>query len=570
MIKIIKKDNLILSGIIIIAGLVRYWGIHFCLPHDIGCAFDEKIATNIAIQFGSGDLNPHFFSWPTLYMYALFFLYAAYFLFGMITGKYTSITGFITEFSVNPTNFYLINRGFTALLGTATVFVVYKITTHLTDKKTAIISSLFLSLAYLHVRNSHFGITDIPSVFLIYVSLLFIIKSYKDKNLKSYISAGIFAGLATSTKYTAILLPISMFIVHLLNILDIKGNKLKLFLDKRMSFFLLVFLFAFLLGTPFALLDFHHFISDFWYEKELLESPYGINLGKGWWYHLRYSLFYGLGWPLFLASLLGILTLIKINWKKAIILCSFPLIFYFFAGESYVVYVKYVLPIIPFFCITGAVFVAGISEKLEKFLKYPYDKIITFLIPLLIVAPSTYNIIQFNDLLTKRDNRLVVIEWINKNIPAGSSIYQSGLWGGKIQIYPTLESLEEMYKEITAKGKEGKMLKAGLDYLRKANIKGYEEWTYDVGLRKFKFSQEEKDTLPNYIIIQESLVVWSRTPVEIKELLKTSYNLIKSFEVTDIGNKENWFDRQDALYIPFVGFKNIKRPGPNFYVYKRN
>jgi hypothetical protein len=561
-----KKNNLILFVIIIVAGLVRYWGIAFCLPNT-ECSIEEKIIINIATQFGSGDLNPHFFFYPTLYMYALFFLDTGYFLLGRIIGKYTSVVDFITEFAVNPSNFYIISRGFAALLGTATVYIVYKIAIRLFDKKTAIISSLFLALAYSHVRQSHLGTTDIPMVFLVCVSLLFIIKSYEDKTLKSYIGAGIFAGLATSTKYFAFPLPVSMFVVHFLNIYDINGKKLTLFFDKKMLFFFSAFLIAFLLGTPFALLDFPDFISFLKHQNKLMESPWGINLGKGWWYHMRYSLFYGLGWPLFFASLMGILISIKIDRRKTIILCSFPLVYYFIAGKIYWVFIRYSLPLIPFFCITGAVFAGSISEKF----KHPFNKILTFLIPLLIVSPSTYNIIRSNDLLTRKDNRLIVAEWINKSIPAGSSIYQSGVIFGKIQIYPTLESLEEMYKDIISKGDKGRMLKAQIEYYRRNNIHGYEVWTYDVRLRKFRFRSEEKDALPDYIILQESpLIAWSRTPVEVEQLSKSYYKLIKSFEVTDISNQENWFDLQDSLYLPFVGFKNIQRPGPNIYIYKRN
>jgi hypothetical protein len=32
---------------------------------------------------------------------------------------------------------------------------------------------------------------------------------------------------------------------------------------------------------------------------------------------------------------------------------------------------------------------------------------------------------------------------------------------------------------------------------------------------------------------------------------------------------EHLFDQQDAFFVPFAGFRGVKRPGPNFALYKR-
>jgi 4-amino-4-deoxy-L-arabinose transferase-like glycosyltransferase len=574
-IKNIKKVNSVLLIIIIIAVVVRYWGIDFGLPNT-RCRPDESTVVDVAFKFGSGDLNPHLFKYPTFYMYILFCFYACYFLFGIINGRYSSISDLLVEFGFHPTNFYLIDRCFSAFLGTATVFITYKIAKQLFNKKTGIISALFLSLAYLHVRDSHFGVTDVPMTFLIMCSLLFIIKSYEDKTLKSFVIAGIFAGLATSTKYAGILLIVPISIVNFFNILDRKDKKIRLFLDKQLLLFMTALVFTFFLGTPFALFDFTKFISDFLLEMKHLNLGWGIILRRGWWHHLSFSLRFGLGWTLFFASLAGILILIKKDLRKTIILCSFPLVYYALSGKGYTVFLRYIIPVIPFLCITGAVFTVDVSNKIAGYFRSNLKNVITYLIMILIIMPSIYNIINFNRLLAKKDNRLIAKEWIDENIQGGSSIYQPGSKWGKIELYPTIEALEKVYKEMMVKGGGGRTLKtkmyylkAKIDYLKKENIQGYEDWKYNSKLRKFSFNDEEKDTLPKYIVRKESpLVVYSRTPEEIMELLKTSYYLKKSFKVIDINNKDNLFDQQDAFYIPFVGFRDIQRPGPNIYIYE--
>jgi hypothetical protein len=154
--KFFRNFDPLLLLILFVAAIARYWAINFecCRP-------DEEGVVRIALGFFSGDLNPHYFNWPTFYMYVVFGFYALYFMVGRLFGYYSSSVVPIEAFNSDPTNFFLITRVISAFLGTATVFIVYKIAERLFDRKTALISSLFLSLAYLHVRDSHFGVTDL-------------------------------------------------------------------------------------------------------------------------------------------------------------------------------------------------------------------------------------------------------------------------------------------------------------------------------------------------------------------------------------------------------------------------
>lgn len=527
---------------------------------------------NIALKFGSGDLNPHFFCYPTFYLYLISFFYAVYFLLGRITGKYALLQDFVTEAVINRTNFFLIDRCISAFSGVATIFVVYKLTKYLFDEDTALVSSFLISLTYLHVRDSHFGVTDVFMTFLVMCSIFYIIKCYKNSNIKNYIFAGIFGGLAMSTKYNGLLVIIPIFIVHYFNIFNEKLRFVKLFLDKRILFFIGVFVIAFLFGTPFALLDYNKFISDVLYEMRHLQIGHGINLGIGWWYHLRFSLFSGLGWSLFFFSLIGIFVLIKKDIRKALILGSFPLCYYILMGKGYSVFVRYVILLIPFLCITAGLFITTISVKiLGKYKKYK-PLLIGFL-AILAILPSVNSIINFDRLLTKQDNRLIVAEWINEHIPKGSSICQTGSMGwDKVQLYPTLKSLEYKYEKYVEKNEKSKIIETMtiLNYLKRNDIEGYRLFVYDEETDKFKFDGEEVNFLPQFIIAPSyPLYIYSNIPENIRRILDSSYQLKKSFKVIDEDDQENQFDQQDAFYVPFTGFKSVERPGPNYYIYEK-
>jgi len=229
--------------------------------------------------------------------------------------------------------------------------------------------------------------------------------------------------------------------------------------------------------------------------------------------------------------------------------------------------------IIPFFCITSGIFLIAIMNKLGTFL--PYNKVKLRIVQYLvfcgmILFPSAMNILNFDKLLSKKDNRLIAAEWVYNNIPPGSSIYQNGFSYGKVQLYPSLLSLEKEYKNEREKGGKGSILKAQIDYFLRKNIQGHEQWGYDEDSAMFTFFNENKSGLPEFIIIQESpLIGWSHISKSIERLLSTYYHLQKAFIVINISQRNNLFDQDDAFYVPFAGFRDIARPGPNFYIYKK-
>jgi len=563
----LKNINFILIIILGIAAGVRYWGIHF------GFSFrpDEEQVVGII----DSAFNPIFFNHPAFYKYIVLFFYKIYFLIGLIFGKYKTIADFMVEYRVTPENFYFINRYVAAFLGTLTVLIVYRITKKLFDKRTAVISALFMGLAYLHVRDSHFGVTDTPLTFLVMLFTFFLIKVMRTKSLSSYIYCGILAGLAASTKYPGVLVIFPMLIIHFLNIIDSRQKLSKLILDKRIIFFILVCAFFYLLGNPHTLLSYGKF------KEGLLRCIRIFRFGDrnvmdiGWFHHLKFSLFYGLGWPLFFTSLAGFIVIIKTNFRRALLLCSFPVVYYAVFGQGYNVFLRYALPLVPFFCIAAAVFTADIMGYLERHLKARLVKIAVFLIPVLIILPSVYNILCFDSLLSKKDNRLIAGEWVNSNLAEGSSIAQSVRFAtyGVLMIYPTVESLRREYARAVLSNNllQEKYSLARINFMKNNDIKGFNEVTYD-RLSKLFISKLDGTSilLPDYIIVEESPLEYysliSREPIE---RLRKSYYLLKEFPAIDIKNKTNLFDQQDIFYMPLVGFKGVRRPGPNIYIYAR-
>ena len=575
-----KNVDLLLLAILAVAAIARCWGINFGLP-NINCRPDEIITVAKAFRVGTGNLNPEYFFHPAFYFYFISIFYGLYFVLGFIFRRYTSILDFALEYTKDPANFYLIARSITALLGTLTVFIVYLIARDLFDKRTARVSALFLGFAYLHVRDSHYATTDVAQAFLIMASVFFIMKCAEIKTLKNYVLAGVLCGLAAATKYAGVFLALPMSIIHVFNISDEKKG----LIDKRIVWFAVAVALAFLIGAPFTVLDFPHFKDNIFKQFEKLSIMHtDIYIGKAFWRQFSFSLFFGLGWSLLFSSIAGFFIFAKKNLKKAIIFCSFPLLYYAFSGKGNDAYARYMIPIVPFLCITAAVFAVTLGERLSGYFKIRSANIMISILAVLILFPSVHNIVRYDELLAKRDNRLVAADWVVENIPKGSSIFQFGISWSHIFASPKTDSLKIHYSNALKKGdmKTAGMINEVLQCIQDRDINRYVQYMYDIDEQTFKFNND-KVGIPQYIILTKppTLAGYNANFIAKKyykpfygdnlilKILKKYYNLEKTFEALDINNKKNLYDFQDAFYIPFAGFVGVQRPGPNIYIYKK-
>src|SRR5205085_9344240 len=101
---------------------------------------------------------------------------------------------------------------------------------------------------------------------------------------------------------------------------------------------------AFLAGTPFALLDSRNFLEALRFDSEHLMAGHGMKLARGWSYHIYFSLWYGLGPPLLIAGIAGMVLVAMQSWRKALFLCAFPVVYYALVGRGFTVFVRYIDP----------------------------------------------------------------------------------------------------------------------------------------------------------------------------------------------------------------------------------
>jgi hypothetical protein len=511
-----------------VAATVRFYGLRFGMPH-VWARPDELVVADVAQAFLTGNLNPRFWDYPTLFMYALALLDYAYYLFGRAMGWFQSVPHFLALWRVQWTPLFMIARTVSAVAGTMTVAVVYQIAARLFDRLTAAIAALFLALAFLHVRDSHFGVTDVTMVLLVMLSTMCLVTGALENRTAPFAVAGALAGAAASVKYNGVL----MFAPLATAVLIAPAGRRALV--RRIGLFAALFAAAFLVGSPYAAIDWPAFWRGLQGQSAHIGTPHGIDLGMGGVNHLVFSLRYGLGLPLLAAGLAGVVWLWRRDWRKAALLTTFPAAYYLVLFPTRSVFVRYAIPLVPFLCITAAFTIVEAARALGGRRAVPVPAT-AWLLALLVVAPSAAAVGQLDRLFAARDSRLVLADWVRHAIRPGSTVY----FGGNIVVEPIVD-------------------------IGAARTLRY--WTHRGG---WNFDEQRRpvDGIPDWLVIPETAVPqFSYCPPEVQRLARERYDVVYSVKAMDLSG--NLFDRQDAFFYPYAGFQGARRGGPNYVVYAR-
>jgi 4-amino-4-deoxy-L-arabinose transferase-like glycosyltransferase len=532
--KVIAERSALLGILLVIAlgAFLRLWGLQFGLPHPFARP-DEEVIVDLALGVLK-DPNPHFFDWPTLFPYATAAVYAALFAIERAIG------GAITDATVGKALFeptlHLVPRMLSAAAGIATIAALFGAAQELFSKRVALLASAFLAVAFLHVRDSHFGVTDVPATFLTVCAFWASVRcAAKGVTLRRVAVAGVLCGLATSTKYNTalVLLPAIVAIVWP------RENLRPALAVRALAVLLLCAAIAFVAGTPYAVLDSPTFLAAVTGIGRHLGAGHVV-MARGWTYHAIFTLRYGLGIPLLAGAGLGGLWLIARQPRAAALTLAFPVPYYIVLGSGLTVFVRYMVPIVPFACLAAAVFVDRCADALHEWFSKNHAAVLhvaTAALAAVIAIPTATSSVLFDRLMTKSDTRVLAAEWVASQFPAGTTMYQNGY--GYVQLRPTPLGRYPQY--------------------------GFND-------RTNRFERDGRPIAsPDVIVLHESpLGVYTMVPAPIAALVGTDYVLVATFTaMTPSDAQQAVYDLDDAFFAPFGRIENARRPGANIRIFQR-
>jgi hypothetical protein len=195
----------ILLAILALAAGLRLAGLGFGLaPPAAGPVIhplarpDEQYVWNIAFGICAGDPNPHFFVYPSLFLYVLAAADFAYVTAASLAhGSREAVEAALAS---DPRPLILIDRGLVAAIGALTVLLVYRLAAAAFGRPAGLVAALLLAVPHLHVRDSHFGVTDVPLAALVCAVLVQVLRIESRGLPRDYLRAGLLTGLAISTR----------------------------------------------------------------------------------------------------------------------------------------------------------------------------------------------------------------------------------------------------------------------------------------------------------------------------------------------------------------------------------
>jgi hypothetical protein len=535
--------------IFLLAIILRLWGVGFGLP-GLYQPDEGKILYTVFYAASNG-FRPDTFTHSTLIAYLLIPFYGAYYLIGRILGGYSSPFDFYVGFLADPTSLVLLGRVLMALVSLSSVAAIYVIGKKFFNRRVGILSAFFLSGCFLFVKESHYIKDEVLAALFLLIFFYFVLLAIDRRKTKDFYLAGVFLGLSVSAKY--IYIPVALVLIVGL-----------IWAKRNMRVVLATFLFAllsFFLTNPYMLIDYKTFIDQ---TKDIFLKARGIGTaavgGRSAFVNfVAFQLPKGLGWPLYLFSLIGIFQgIVGLLGKKSVLVGLAGISLFLgilFGGGNFE---RWAVPLVPFFLLLCGIVIDGLSKR----------SVWISTLAAIVMIPSLLRTVKFNNIITWSDTRTLARQWIEENIQAGTSIAIEGTTSDEVTSYlgPQLvldqEGLGERYKKVVGWGGEGLNLRAKIEaYSDRVgyDLTGVPRLNVRLDSEKEQFVEIDgveyyKDRGVNYLVRSS----WVRRVVssEFYETLEDSYSLLKVFKPTVVFDMEPHafaMDYQALDRVPFLG-----------------
>jgi 4-amino-4-deoxy-L-arabinose transferase-like glycosyltransferase len=450
------KDKYVISAllaILLLAATLRLYGLNWDQNQHLHP--DERFLTMVTqatswphslseyLNPDKSPLNPHNAGF-------------GFFVYGTLPLKVVKLFSEFIKFDpYNYNNIALVGRFISAIFDLGVVFLVYKISRIVFNKKTALLSAFLYSISVLPIQLSHFFAVDTFLVFFLTFSFYLIILLIKQRkislnNILLSILLGISFGFALASKISAILFLSIIVIGYVFLFIGSISSRKKTF----------VYLFTCLLGCIFAFTlssfitlrtsDPHifegsslttpstQFIQNIKQLKSF-DNPESLFPPAVQWiktkpliFPLKNIIFWGLGLPLGVVTVLAVIyssfrILKKLKWINKLtdqqIIVALILLWIFglfiYQGIQFAKNMRYFYPIYPFLAILSANFLYLVNKKINRHYK---KGVVPWFLGSLVLLSILIWPLSFIQIYSRPHSRVTASKWIYKNIPPGSTL----------------------------------------------------------------------------------------------------------------------------------------------------
>ena len=412
-----RRSTAVLLGICLLAAGLRLLALAYGLPATYNP--DETPILNRALALAKGDLNPHNFLYPSLYFYALFAWEVLFFAVGRAVGWFASLDAFQREFFTDPSRLFLAGRALTALFGIATVPAVYWFGRRLYDETTGLSAAAFMAVAPVAVRDAHYVKLDVPVTLFVVLTHVVLAGIVTDPvaagRRRSWLLAGLFAGLTISTHYYAAFIVIPIAVAALVD-----GSKTGDWMraSRMLTLAAAATIAGFVIGTPFFFAEPQTALRDIVAVREI-DIDRAVVATGAFTSFARYAeilLRDTVGWPVCLLAAIGFVWAIVADWRRGLLLVSFAAAFMAFVSNT-VPMSRYLNVAIPLICLAAAFTVTRIARAFGE-----SKMIAATALTVLALVPGLVGSLKTDLFFRQADTRTLARQFVESHIPGGATI----------------------------------------------------------------------------------------------------------------------------------------------------
>jgi hypothetical protein len=488
-----RAEVLTLLAILAVAAGLRLWGIGWGLPYPYHP--DEGSILFHSLGFGTGDLNPHWFRWPSLLMYVMFGVYAGYYLVLKAVGTFSVPLDLVRAYLTDPTPFWVAGRLVSAAAGVATVWVTYTFAKRAFGRAAGLGAAAFLAVVFLHVRDSHYATPDVAATFLASVSLFFAISAAQSGRARDLALSALAAGLSASAKYPGVLAGVGTLAAFF--ILD-RARKVSSWVLPACA---VVLLLGFVIGTPYALASRAEFVRDvlrqFTMVSEVGVAQHASSFADGLREVFVKTLGRGVGLPILALAVAGVVACAGSCRRGAVILVSYVAAVLVFALLITVKRSTYLTPALP---AIAALAGAGVDALFFR----PSARRVRLraagcAVVLAVVAIAAVPSARYDAALASVDTRTAAKLWLEEHVPAGSRIAVEEF--GPV-LNPTTNELALLSEETSTAVESWQGPKARLAELRRevGSARAPQFEVYDIGAAEGPFGLPDSMKEPGLLV----------------------------------------------------------------------
>ncbi|HTK28827.1 MAG TPA: glycosyltransferase family 39 protein [Vicinamibacterales bacterium] len=402
-------ERIALGGVLAAALFLRVRYLSAGVPYAVG--IDEPAIVDRALLIlRTGSWHPRGFDYPSLVVYLHTCVSAARFLWGASRGEWSSLAGY--EIAA----VYGAGRLVTALVGTATVWLVWRLGRDLHSRILGLVAAAELAVYPMSVRESHFILTDVPTAALVLVALLLAVRAGRVRTIGAYALAGCGAGLAAAAKYNGIVAAVGIAVVWILE-------------DRRSAdrgwkalAAIVAIPATFLVVVPYAFLDMPGFLNGVAAQLARF-APTGPAGGAPPWraYLIHLSLASALWLPLAAAGAAAVV------WRRErlrawAIPAAFVIAYFYVLASHRVVFGRYALPLVPVLCLFAAVPIVEAGRWVGERRGWRAGWVAGAVVFTAVMTPLVQGSLEWLESYRRPDTRVLAGRWMDAALPDGTRL----------------------------------------------------------------------------------------------------------------------------------------------------